>query len=334
MKLIFLWILTIMLILPSFADENFYCYSQYFCLENEKGLQMHTMCKLEPCKFSKFCDETATPTPLSDVERKEVVKWHNDFRKYFANGELLNEIAVQPLKEKLNEKDYNPMTIEYDEELEFIAQCWANTCPTDEDPYCKKTNTYSFVEQNLFFVNHEDFLGMWQPVGMWFSTILSEKDNLTRYLKNAHKNSYARSFVNVIYPDTTGIGCGRTEWGRPERRVLAIVCNYGQAYRWGKGPVWRNYLQYAAALGNRSLAAYCGGNHQNEQEYGRLCYEINVKMASHPIEPPFQFTNDPYYWDRKSVQQRIEETRARFMALANCKQVSNVVLALSLILML
>lgn len=110
-------------------------------------------------------------------------------------------------------------------ELEFIAQCWANSCSAEPDD-CKTTPAFGTVGQNIYFASdptevHTN-LGLEVATKFWFNEI----DNLNEALiANYSRRDNTNAISQMLWADTRFVGCGRTR----TRSGAYIICNYGPA---------------------------------------------------------------------------------------------------------
>lgn len=86
----------------------------------------HTACRTKPCMLdTQRCKHPAKILPLSIREKNIIYFYHNIARSLIAKTGANNVHAVS-----------------YDPELEFAAQCWANTC-TPEKETCRYVKCYT-----------------------------------------------------------------------------------------------------------------------------------------------------------------------------------------------
>lgn len=106
--------------------------------QNEK----HTACAYQCDKLSNKCGKTPKELQMSNEARKWFLERHNEHRNKVALGEakLGNGFTMQAA-------DMN--TLQYDEELEYIARCWINQCVFGHDS-CRATERWKWIGQNAF----------------------------------------------------------------------------------------------------------------------------------------------------------------------------------------
>ncbi|KAF7995899.1 hypothetical protein HCN44_007006 [Aphidius gifuensis] len=160
----------------------------------------HTMCKYFSPRPSKACG-ILQQTSISSDERNEILKVHNIFRKRVKNGkERRGNPGPQP-KEMIKD-------LKWDAELAKIAQ-----------------QTFGYVGQN------------WALMGNsrgWTATIdrfnkRMRYEEVQYYNKNDTYNygPVTGHYTQMVWGQTTHIGCGVTRYYRKEYYTTVLVCNYG-----------------------------------------------------------------------------------------------------------
>nr|XP_022900428.1 venom allergen 5-like [Onthophagus taurus] len=207
-----------LLIPPIFADyyPQDYCRPDLSCAFNNKTIIPHTICEYK-CMISDSCEEFAS-LKFSNIDRYYILAWHNSYRHSYAIGKV-NNITVT-----------NMMALSYDEELEYIALCWAKRCAGEND-LCRKSLKLGNLGQNIFETidNTEEVdpkTLMQMAVNYWFE----EHNDLKGGVKTVYdKKMIAKSFTQIIWAKTTHIGCAAVRYKDSVGIVFTLVCNYGPA---------------------------------------------------------------------------------------------------------
>lgn len=173
----------------------------------------HTLCKrnAEFCGLSTKCPANTEIQKYSDSERKEILDRHNTLR---------NNLALGLDTRGNNSKAADMNALYYDLELEFIAQCWTNTCHYGHDT-CRSTIVNKEVGQNIYHGVNDNTL-IEKAVESWYEEIVSSrKSYVDKHVPAARIKCGA--FTQLVWAKTIGIGCGRTII---EKNAI-VVCNYG-----------------------------------------------------------------------------------------------------------
>ncbi|XP_018326061.1 venom allergen 5-like [Agrilus planipennis] len=216
------WRLILLIFCLFFSIEcSQYCQKQYQC-----GNDIHTMCKRGQCGPSSACGENFVALGMNKQTRKFVLELHNGIR---------NRIALGKIKEGNNGEAANMHELVYDNELEKIAQCWANYCEKDgfRHPHdsCRKTKQFNYVGQNLYLIkmhfgNFTSTRFIEQSINGWYSEIkYMDKTIIDRFHGSERGN--VGHFTQMIWAETTHIGCGRTQYGKGKNFYFLFICNYG-----------------------------------------------------------------------------------------------------------
>lgn len=162
------------------------------------------------------CGERFTRLPLTHKERIEIIQFHNDLRSRVAKKALTGFGPAKKIR-----------VVSYSLELEFIAQCWVSTCFKDgiEDT-CRRTVDQKHVGQNIYIATLDEF---YANISVRDALVYWEKKYRFVGKDVIHKFWYydepGRDFIQMIWQDTTLIGCGRIKFMVLEPSE-AFVCNY------------------------------------------------------------------------------------------------------------
>lgn len=174
----------------------------------------HTFClpRNTQCKLIK--------TGVSEDEKNEILKIHNDFRAELAKGQK------PPLPPAAN-----VMKMVWDDELASIAQAHANQCQFIHDcTKCRKLPRF-LAGQNLYVSRTDspdmDVSNWTTAIKLWLSEI---KDFRPEYRKPFHFDSKVGHFSQSVWAQTTYVGCGRSTFTADDDEYnysSLFVCNYG-----------------------------------------------------------------------------------------------------------
>lgn len=210
--------LILVLVLTKYVNSNNYC--QLKCDDNTPK---HDMCKYEGCPIQKPCFTDARQQPLTPAEQKLIVDMHNFLRSKIAKG-----------KEKLLPKATNMMKLHWDEELETLAQCWANQCLFEHNT-CRMTLNGEYYGQNLALSGTNGPLKyltraqkLRDHINSWFSEIelFRKGPKIDERIEKFGRLSGAGHFTQLIWANTSRIGCGRVVYFAHGYNRTNFVCNY------------------------------------------------------------------------------------------------------------
>ncbi|XP_063988420.1 uncharacterized protein LOC135168316 [Diachasmimorpha longicaudata] len=203
--------------------------ADYCDVESCKPKGPHTVCEYPWEEPSEDCGEVEQ-LGVTEEEKKTIIDRHNHWRRYVAAGkETRGNPGPQPAATNMGD-------LEWDDELAYIAQRWANQCD-DEHDSCR--DTYSeWVGQNLNW-------GAWSDgyhpnvirdlIDNWYNEVEHFNANTVSSLKPKPPGVKLYHYVQMVWADTKRIGCGISKYTRnkptqynpnmwPE---LFLVCNYG-----------------------------------------------------------------------------------------------------------
>ncbi|KAM7539557.1 hypothetical protein Aperf_G00000031414 [Anoplocephala perfoliata] len=141
-------------------------------------------------------------------ELKQVLELHNKYRREVAQG----RVAGQPPSDKIRDLKWN-------DELAKIAQAHSDKCGFNHDSYDDRaTQTFKYVGQNLAVAS-----SVIEGVDMWFG---EHKD----YDYNANScRGVCGHYTQMVWADTTDLGCGVTKCNYQGHMMDYLICNYGPA---------------------------------------------------------------------------------------------------------
>ncbi|CAG0891119.1 unnamed protein product [Darwinula stevensoni] len=120
--------------------------------------------------------------------------------------------------------------LNWDDELTFIAQKWADRCRSDNDcNQCRRVARF-LVGQNLFFSKsmfQEDPSADWQfPLSSWSST--GQRFPL-KHLPSYKAGSEWSTYTQMVWGKSYKVGCGFASFREGSGFRKFYVCNYGPA---------------------------------------------------------------------------------------------------------
>ncbi|XP_022902029.2 venom allergen 3-like [Onthophagus taurus] len=218
----------------------------YCDLKCKSGNQIftHTVCQRtkDKCGPHQRCGSEFQVIKIDDKMKHFIVNLHNDLRNKVASG---NETrGLQP-------SAMNMKVMTYDSELEYIAQCWANTCnasPLKHDK-CRRTRFFDHIGQNLAYVKSTAL-----NIGLKYAIetmIMHWYDEVAIFDSEWVKSTQPRGSIKVghytqmVWADTNRIGCGLSFYTKTSQKTnrkwyhYFLVCNYGPGGNYIGLPVYK-----------------------------------------------------------------------------------------------
>ncbi|KAG5886664.1 hypothetical protein JTB14_009482 [Gonioctena quinquepunctata] len=198
------------------------------------------------CEREKQCGNSSTCTLLKPDEkfRRWVLDEHNYYRNTIAVGNIT----------KYGGPAANMMALSYDLELEYTAICSVTQCIYVHDK-CRRTKEYT-AGQNIGVDYHDK---MQTTVNNWFHSYVS---SLNESIFKAYSNGVHYVFTQLIWAETTRIGCARSKGADA---YYYTFCNYGNAGNILGSPVY--------IAGTR--CSKCPTGVSCNAKYAGLCGEID-----------------------------------------------------------
>merc|ERR1712136_130923 len=206
-----------------------------WCNEDEYGAG-HTMCIYE-AEAQPSCG-IVTVSGITDQAMKDtILNKHNELRSLVANGEEERGVdGGQPKATNMRELTWN-------DELAEVAQRWVNQCIAGHDKN-RRTDDFEYVGQNWAWAavvggNHDDSgavaSGMVQK---WYDEV---KDITAQAVDSFSLDKTVTGatgdighYTQVVWAETTDVGCGYMTSNVNERIESVLVCNYGPSGNWLK----------------------------------------------------------------------------------------------------
>ncbi|KAF6212046.1 hypothetical protein GE061_012564 [Apolygus lucorum] len=196
-------------------------------LECGRGL-LHTMCGFEGRSSRRQCRNmrnTMTPS-----KRADLLHWHNSYRNKFAEGKL--RVQGNPIEGVANMRQ---MT--YYDDLETIAQTWAQQCVPAHD-VCRTTPRFQggvgFNSGQNFGTQKSD-LGIPRDETTWYNFLqwIDERKNVPQAQLNSygsitgHQPESWSHWTQLIWANTFTLGCAEVVYEVEAQFERTTFCNYG-----------------------------------------------------------------------------------------------------------
>ncbi|XP_011300071.1 venom allergen 3 [Fopius arisanus] len=207
----------------SSVDADSYCQ-----LNNCKG-RPHTLCLYPSPKPANQCVAYKSAS-LTEEEKNEIRLLHNKLRNRVASGRETRGInGPQPA-------GYIP-PLEWDEELAEIAQRWANQC-TDGHDQCRNVERFP-VGQNVGRKGWSNGYNakVSEIVQAWYDEVENFDSQVVPSFRSSKK--LTGHYTQLVWGETTRIGCGLMRYKRGAMFTVHLVCNYGPAGNWLDEPIYQ-----------------------------------------------------------------------------------------------
>ncbi|XP_071648379.1 venom allergen 3-like [Temnothorax longispinosus] len=187
-----------------------------------KKRSIHTMCRYPSSRPAGACGQVSS-VGFSDAERKAIVNKHNELRRKVASGqEKRGNPGPQPPAVRMPD-------LTWDNELEEIAQRWVIQCNFGHDQ-CRDVGRFA-VGQNaaIGYSSGENRFTVESFVQSWYDEVaLFDRNQVSRYQFDPNTGHYTQ----VVWANTTTIGCGLINYNSYGWNTKYLVCNYGPSGNW------------------------------------------------------------------------------------------------------
>ncbi|KAG5886665.1 hypothetical protein JTB14_009483 [Gonioctena quinquepunctata] len=223
------------------------------------------------CEREGQCGDSSDCTLFKPDEkfRRLVLDEHNNYRNFIAVGN--NTSYGGPAA--------NMMALSYDLELEYAAICTATKCKYEYDK-CRRTKKYTAGQSMQ--VSSSDRIQ--SAFNYWFQ---SDMSTLNRSIIKAYSGSVDNIFTQIMWAETTRIGCARS---RREHKLYYLVCNYGNAGNIVGSPIFIGGTQCSkcptGVSCNAKYAGLCGEIDESDLTKAPLdfsYYDTNTQASSHRV---------------------------------------------------
>ncbi|XP_066252497.1 venom allergen 5 2-like [Euwallacea similis] len=254
----------------------------------------HTVCSRSElkCGPSPKCGPDFAEIALTDDDRQYILDIHNYLR---------NKVALGYEKRGSQPKAANMKIMNYNKELEFIAQCWANACngnPLIHD-HCRRTDIYAHVGQNLGYVNStnpkihkvkaiKDLSLLWyDEVDVFDRTWINDTQNRGPDYVVGH-------YTQLIWANSAEIGCAMSYYTNTvSSRIwhqIILVCNYGPGGNYLARPVYmigKPASRCPQGLGRNSFYKGLCGEEAKVKDVANFTFEAfqleHVRLELHEV---------------------------------------------------
>ncbi|XP_017836594.1 antigen 5 like allergen Cul n 1 [Drosophila busckii] len=180
-------------------------------------------------QFHERCSEDAAMIDLRP-HREFILHEHNKRRNFIASGKLPGYYPAA-----------NMATMQWDEELEYLATLNLKTCHLDHDE-CNNSYRFRNVGQNLCGLdrmrnaplNVQSIVE--NSLGLWFGEHpLIDSSYITEFRVARHLEKYGH-FAETVVDRNTHVGCAMLRFTNPKYPFLYIynlACNYASTYAVG-----------------------------------------------------------------------------------------------------
>ncbi|RZC36093.1 CAP domain containing protein [Asbolus verrucosus] len=269
-----------MLVMAADFDPSKFNYCKAECTDYYDEVHEHTACtcnKLEGTRTQIFDDIVNFRTAMVEI--------HNKLRNKLASGEETDRGFPNAA---------NMRVINYDLELEYIANCYAKVIYKGHDKCNRKHHAEYNSGQNIAGSSErrEDIEFFIQRVHKWYNEIdnvLNPADFIKVFGLEGHakpKKSVGH-FSQVVWAETTRVGCARV-WipNNPEKKAYhsVLICNYA-----GDDGIGGN-IQDGTIYKVGEACSQCPEGTSCNDKYTSLCGEIEpiperepYKKGSHPL---------------------------------------------------
>jgi len=169
----------------------------------------HTMCKYtgQACNFIR--------RGFSGAEKANIVRYHNEKRQQVATGNQNGQPSAS-----------NMIELVWDDELETIAQRWADQCSFGHDSN-RRSKRYGYAGQNVHMASttgSDDSLDIQSAINGLYNEVSKFDPNSI----NPFRFNYAAGhYTQIVWADTKAVGCGYSSWKDGRWTNKYMVCNYG-----------------------------------------------------------------------------------------------------------
>lgn len=197
----------------------------------------HTVCDRRNvnCGAAPECGPDFEEVAMTDDLKRVILDLHNDYRQKIAAGKETRAYNQPPAA--------NMLQMIYNEELQNISRCWANSCkgnPLTHD-HCRRTKYDEHVGQNLGFYNDSranfDLQNITlQLIQFWFDEVLDFKPEWAKDTKDRSAQVVVGHYTQLVWADSLELGCAIVRYTTPNIHPkeyppkwnhVILVCNYG-----------------------------------------------------------------------------------------------------------
>ncbi|XP_021705274.1 venom allergen 5 [Aedes aegypti] len=194
-------------------------------------------CEPRICPFQKphiACNASATFGPkcgpeayfvtMNTTNVALIVNMHNLYRSVIARG-----------KQNYTKRDYFPTasrmpTLQWDDELAFIAEANARHCVFEHDK-CRNTDQLKLVGQNLAWISYygmvqTDAQLISQMINSWYGEYVYANPEIVKNYPRNYKGPAIGHFTAMVADRSNRIGCAMVSFQESPWIRKYLVCNY------------------------------------------------------------------------------------------------------------
>lgn len=149
---------------------------------------------------------------LNASGRAEILQLHNNYRLSVSNGSFNTSFS----------NGSNIIEMTWDSELESKAQAFAETCPDAFNFRNRSSNSYILVGEMIEFTLQKT-LSIPTILKKWFDS--SQAFN-PAYIPNFRFNFAYSGFTQMVWAETSRVGCGYASYKIGFTDYTTLVCNY------------------------------------------------------------------------------------------------------------
>ncbi|XP_029732953.1 antigen 5 like allergen Cul n 1-like [Aedes albopictus] len=183
----------------------------------------HIACNVTS-KFGPKCGTIANIVPMNSTNVALIVSMHNLYRSVIAQGKLnYTKQEYFPTAERMP-------TIQWDDELAYIAEANARHCVFEHDK-CRNTEQLKSAGQNLAWISYYGFFQtdaklISQMINYWYREyIYADRSIISNYPKN-YGGPAIGHFTAMVADRSNRIGCAMVSFEESPWMRKYLVCNY------------------------------------------------------------------------------------------------------------
>lgn len=187
----------------------------------------------ELCQHSQPCASSAgMKVGVNSADKNNILEMHNTLRAKVAKGQESGLPSAANMRK-----------LTYDDELAKIAQAHANKCVFSHDCNdCRKAKNgrFAFVGQNIYMgmSSQKDNSAEWRKATQsWYDEVKDFRSSQVSKFPNG--GPVIGHFTQVIWAETSKVGCGFSMYKKDGWFTKLYVCNYGVGGNMLGNPVYK-----------------------------------------------------------------------------------------------
>ncbi|CAD6237722.1 GSCOCG00008319001-RA-CDS [Cotesia congregata] len=173
--------------------------------------EQNTWCKYSSTDPSPNCGQVESTT-LTQEEKDEILKAHNDRRAWVANGQVEGQPAgiIPPLQ--------------WDEELAELARRWALQCEIGHDK-CRYVDRFSVGQNMMWRADGSGYQNLTDMTDGWFSEHVNfDGSGVGAFVWQ--DDPQIGHYTQLIWGATTHLGCGVLRYYKDNWYNTYFLCDY------------------------------------------------------------------------------------------------------------